>query len=291
MAISATQVKELRELTSAGMMDCKKALEETQGDFDKAVELLRKKGQAKAVNKAGRIAAEGIIISAHNNARAVLVEVNSETDFAAKNQDFLTFSENVANTVLQTNCSDVATLATTALAGGTQTVEEARQHLIGKIGENIQVRRIAIVPVTGPIGAYMHGSRIGVLVHLNGGDEALAKDLAMHVAASRPLTIRADEVDATLVAKEKEIFAAQAAESGKPADIIEKMVLGRISKFVDEVSLEGQPFVKDPNVKVGQLLKTKGATVTQFVRFEVGEGIEKKVEDFAASVMATAQGA
>jgi len=292
MQITAALVKELRERTGSGMMECKKALTETGGDIEAAVELMRKAGLAKADKKAGRVAAEGMIAAAisEDGARAAIVEVNCETDFVAKGDDFVSFSGEIANVVLAKQSADVAVLADLPLASG-GTVEETRRNLIAKLGENIAVRRCAVLNNSdGKIAAYLHGNRIGVLVAVQGGDEALAKDIAMHVAASKPVALGPDNVSADLIAKEKEIYTAQAAESGKPADIVEKMVSGRVNKFLKEVTLLGQPFVKNPDISVEQLLKENGAKVSAFVRFEVGEGIERKSENFAEEVMAQVRG-
>jgi elongation factor Ts len=289
MQITAALVKELRERTSAGMMECKKALTETQGDIEAAIELMRKSGQAKADKKAGRVAAEGRIEIAIDGPTAVIAEVNSETDFVAKDPSFQAFAAECAAAALDSGVTDVASLMEVERDG--QTLETRRAALIAKIGENIQMRRFERVHTDGVLGAYLHGSRIGVLVSMSGGDESLAKDIAMHIAASRPICVDADQVPADTVEKEREIFRAQAQESGKPAEIVEKMIEGRIRKFLAEVTLVGQPFVKNPDQTVGQLLKENGATVTGFVRYEVGEGIEKKVENFAEEVMAQARGA
>ncbi len=292
MEITAALVKELRERTGSGMMECKKALTETGGDIDAAVELMRKAGLAKADKKAGRVAAEGMIAAVISNdgARGAMVEVNCETDFVAKGDDFAAFSGEVANVVLAKQPADVAAVADLPLSSGTS-VEETRRNLIAKLGENITVRRCAVLDsADGRIAAYLHGNRIGVLVAVQGGDEELGKDIAMHVAASKPVALGPDDVSPELIAKEKEIFSAQAAESGKPADIVEKMVNGRINKFLKEVTLLGQPFVKNPDISVEQLLKEKGAKVSAFVRFEVGEGIEKKTDNFAEEVMAQVRG-
>ncbi len=292
MQITAALVKELRERTGSGMMECKKALTETGGDIEAAVELMRKAGLAKADKKAGRVAAEGMIAAAisEDGAHAAIVEVNCETDFVAKGDDFVAFSGEIANVVLAKQPADVAALADLPLASG-GTVEETRRNLIAKLGENIAVRRCAVLNNSdGKIAAYLHGNRIGVLVAVQGGDEALAKDVAMHVAASKPVALGPDNVSADLIAKEKEIYTAQAAESGKPAAIVEKMVSGRVNKFLKEVTLLGQPFVKNPDISVEQLLKENGAKVSAFVRFEVGEGIEKKSENFAEEVMAQVRG-
>ncbi len=283
MAVTAAQVKELRERTGAGMMECKKALVETDGDMDAAIELMRKSGLAKADKKAGRVAAEGKIAEAQADGKAVLVEINSETDFVAKDESFNGFAGQVAAAALTLGSDDVEALKAADVGG--QSVEEARQALVAKIGENIQVRRMASVETDGVIGSYVHGGRIGVLVELDGGDEELAKDLAMHVAALNPAYATVDDIPADVVAKEKEILVAQAADSGKPAEIIEKMVEGRLRKFLAEITLVGQPFVKDGDVTVGKLLEQKGATVKGFTRLAVGEGIEKKEENFAEEVM------
>ena len=294
MEITAALVKELRERSGVGMMECKKALVESSGDLEQAFEWLRKNGIAKAAKKAARVAADGAVVLKQGDKSAVLVEVNSETDFVAKDDNFRDFAEKVASTVLKNRPADVAGLMDLPLDGGSDTVEAVRIQMVAKLGENLSVRRFVIVDRQGDrIGAYVHGSRIGVLVDVQGGDEALAKDLAMHVAAAspRPVCVSEDQVPADLVAKEKEIYLAQAAESGKPPEIVEKMVMGKVKKFLNEVSLNGQPFVKDPDTSVGKLLGKAGASVKSFVRLEVGEGIEKKVEDFAAEVMAQARGA
>jgi len=289
MAITAALVKELRERTGAGMMECKKMLTETDGDIELAIEELRKRGAAQADKKAGRIAAEGTIVTLVDGAKGVAVEVNSETDFSAKDEFFIEFANQVAQAVLVNNPVDLERLAATPTASG-QTVEEARQALIQKIGENISVRRFEVVEASDGdvLGAYQHGNKISVLTKLAGGSEDLAKDIAMHVAASKPVCVSADQVPADLLDKEREIFAAQAAESGKPAEIMEKMVDGRIRKYLNEVTLLGQSFVKDPDQTVEKLLKSAGAEVKQFVRYEVGEGIEKKEDDFVSEVMAQA---
>ncbi len=292
MAITASMVKELRERTGAGMMECKKALVETNGDLDAAVEHLRKSGQAKADKKAGRTAAEGrIVIRQDDPGRtAVLLEVNCETDFVAKDENFTAFAEAVADRILKDRPADVEALLALPIDDSGKSIEEARKELVAKIGENIGVRRFAVVEADGPLGLYLHGQRIGVAVALEGGDEALARDLAMHVAASRPLCISADELPAEVLEKEREIFTAQSQESGKPAEIVEKMVEGKLKKFIKEVTLLGQPFVKDPDQTVEQLLKGAGAEVVRMVRLEVGEGIEKKQENFADEVMAQVKG-
>ncbi len=289
MAITAQQVKELRERTGAGMMECKKALTETNGDMEAAVEQMRKTGLAKADKKAGRVAAEGRIEIAFEGAgKAAIVEVNCETDFVAGGDDFIAFSGKVAAAVLANEPADVDALNNVSVDG--KTFDDVRRELIAKIGENIGVRRFAVVKAKGRLASYLHGTRIGVVVDVDGGDEELARDIAMHIAASKPQFATADEVPADVMAKEKEILIAQAADSGKPADIIEKMVEGRLRKHLAEITLLGQPFIKDPDQTVEKLLKSKGATVHGFVRYEVGEGIEKKEEDFAAEVMAQAKG-
>lgn len=294
MAITAALVKELRERTGAGMMECKKALVETDGDIDAAIEAMRKAGMAKADKKAGRVAAEGKIevAVAADGRQAALVEINCETDFVAKDENFQRFAAAVAQRALDNGTTDAAALAETPMSeGAEQTVNEARQALIAQIGENVTVRRCALVQAAGDqLGVYQHGTRIGVVVDLKGGDGELAKDIAMHIAASRPLCVAPDDVPQDVLDKEREIFTAQAAESGKPAEIVEKMVSGRIKKYLNEVSLYGQPFVKNPDVSVGQLLKESGAEVMRFERLEVGEGIEKKKEDFAEEVMAQVRG-
>lgn len=289
MEITAALVKELRERTGSGMMECKKALQETSGDIEAAVEWMRKAGLAKADKKAGRIAAEGqIVIERSADAKeAAMVEINCETDFVSKGDDFRDFAKAVAQRVLKSNPADLAALLDMPLLDGeARSINTARQELVAKIGENIGVRRfIRYQSAGGMVGAYLHGTRIGVLVDMNGGSDDLAKDVAMHVAASRPVCVEAKDVPADMIAKEKEIFSAQAATSGKPANIIEKMVEGRLKKFFSEITLVGQPFVKDPDKSVEQLLKEGGATVVRFERFEVGEGIEKKTGNFAEEVM------
>ncbi len=294
MAITAAQVKELRERTGLGMMECKAALTESNGDMDAAIEALRKKAGAKVEKKAGRTAAEGAVGAYLSDDRrlAAIVEFNSETDFVAKGDDFIAFANALAARVAKSNPADVDAFSRLPLNDGkSATVEQARADLVAKLGENMAVRRfVRYATDKGHIGNYVHGRKIGVMVELQGGDEALARDIAMHIAASRPAYINKTEVPAAVIEKEKEIFSAQAAESGKPADIIEKMVQGRINKFVNEVTLLGQPFVKDPDTTVEKLLKGKGATVVRFVRYEVGEGIEKAASDFAAEVMAQVKG-
>ena len=284
MAISASMVKELRERTGAGMMECKKALVETDGDVDGAVEHLRKSGQAKADKKAGRVAAEGLVVVKANGSKAVVVEVNSETDFVAKDENFLAFVDAVADAALASGQADVEAFASDALADG-RSVDLARTELVTKVGENISVRRIAQISSEGPLAHYTHGARIAAVVALEGGDTELARDIAMHVAATNPSCIDESGVPAETLENERRILTEQAQESGKPEHIIEKMVNGRVAKFLKEITLVGQPFVKDPDVTVGKLLDNAGAKIVSFTRFEVGEGIEKKVENFADEVM------
>jgi len=284
VAITASLVKELRERTGSGMMECKKALVETDGDIDAAAELMRKSGAAKADKKAGRVAADGAIkaMVSDDGKTAVILEINSETDFVAKDENFQAFADEVLATVAQHKPASVEALATMTLASG-QSVEEARQTLIAKVGENIQVRRFEILESSASIASYLHGARIGVLVD-SSADTDLARDIAMHVAAVNPQFVDQDSVPTEFIESEKSILVAQAESSGKPAEIIEKMIQGRLEKLLAEVTLLGQPFVKDPDQKVGKLLSDAGASVTGFIRYEVGEGIEKKVEDFAAEV-------
>jgi len=284
MEIKPAQVKELRERTGVGMMDCKKALVEANGNIDAAAELLRKAGQAKADKKSGRIAAEGrIIITESSNCYSVL-EINAETDFVANDENFLAFAGKVGETIVAEKPGDVATLMAMSVDGAT--VEEARAALVAKIGENISVRRFELVEAAGTVGTYIHMNRIGVLVEMKGGNEALAKDVAMQVAATSPQFISVDEVPEDERAREREILSAQAEQEGKPPEIVAKMVEGRLRKHFDEVTLLGQPFVKNPDQKVRDLLKEADATVTRFVRYAVGEGIEKKQENFADEVAA-----
>lgn len=294
MAITASMVKELRERTSAGMMECKKALTETDGDMEAAVQLLRTSGAAKADKKAGRVAAEGVvsIYISDDKKLGVIVEVNSETDFVAKGDDFKKFADDIAELVATSNPADMDELYASNLPSG-ETVDEARRALIAKLGENITVRRFERIEAEGDaeVSSYQHGTKIGVLVNSSGGNDSLGKDIAMHIAALKPICVTPDQVPSDAVEKEKEVFSAQAAESGKPAEIIEKMITGRINKFLNEVALHGQDFVKDPSMTVGKLLNSENATVIHFTRVEVGEGIEKKVEDFAAEVAAQAKGA
>jgi elongation factor Ts len=291
MEITAALVKELRERTGAGMMECKKALVESAGDIEVAIETMRKTGIAKAAKKAGRIAAEGLIAVQQNAEQAAMVEVNCETDFVSKGDDFKAFCDTITTTMLSEQPTNLEQLMDLVLPTG-KTVENTRQELIAKLGENIQVRRFTLVKVVpnGCLGVYLHGTRIGVLVDMRGGQAELAKDIAMHIAASRPLCVAADQVPAEIVTKEREIYLAQAADSGKPTHIIEKMVEGRLKKFLAEVTLLGQPFVKDPDQTVDKLLKINQAQVAHFERFEVGEGIEKKNENFAEAVRKQVEG-
>jgi len=292
MAITAALVKELRERTQAGMMECKKALMETNGDIDAAIEYMRKAGLAKADKKSGRAAAEGVILSktSDDGKAAILVEVNCETDFVTKGDDFQKFAAEVAELAIKQLPNDIDGLLNIKMASG-ESIAAATKTLIAKIGENINVRRYVKANTSkGIIGTYLHGARIGVVTTLDGGDLDLARDICMHIAASKPICISSDEVSADLIQKEKEIYAAQAAESGKPADIIEKMVMGRVSKFLKEVTLLGQPFVKDPDTTIEKLLKKANAKVVSFSRLEVGEGIEKKQENFAEEVMSQIKG-
>ena len=292
MSITAEAVKQLRERTGAGMMECKKALVETKGDLDAAAELMRKQGLAKADKKAARVAAEGVVAMARSgDARtAALVEVNCETDFVAREQDFRAFAQAVADCALALRPADLAALGESRLASG-ESVEERRRNLVAKIGENISVRRFAVLTSPGHLGAYVHGTRIGALTALEGGTARLAHDLAMHVAASNPRYLSAEQVPAAVVAKEREILTSQAQGEGKPPEIVAKMVEGRLRKVLGEITLAGQPFVKDPDVTVEKLLKGAGARVLAFERFEVGAGIEKKQDDFVAEVMAQVKGA
>ena len=288
MAVTAALVKELRERTGAGMLDCKKALVETDGDVELAIENMRKSGQAKAAKKAGRIAAEGVILTKVEAGRATMLELNCETDFVARDEGFLKFGNALLEIASANNINDIEELNASDLDG--VKVSDARDTLVAKIGENISPRRV--INVEGEtLGAYVHGGRIGVVAILTGGDETLAKDVAMHVAAASPQFVKPENVPAEVVEKEKEIQIGIAMQSGKPADIAEKMVAGRMKKFTGEVSLTGQPFVKDPSISVAELLKNNSADVINFVRFEVGEGIEKKTEDFAAEVAAQMEAA
>ena len=293
MAITASLVKELRERTGAGMMECKKALVETDGNIEAAIEAMRKSGQAKAAKKAGRIAADGSIevLISDDGRRAVMVEVNSETDFVAKDANFAGFASAVAECALLSDAADAEALAEQPLKGdASTTVNAAREALINKVGENVQLRRLVrFDEAQGKLYSYRHGVRIGVVVDMVGGDDALGRDIAMHIAASNPICVSADDVPAEVLEKEREIFRAQALESGKPADIVDKIIDGRMRKYMEEVTLLGQAFVKDPDLQVGKLLKQAGASVIRFARLEVGEGIEKRNENFAEEVQAQAR--
>ena len=288
MEITASLVKELRERTGAGMMDCKVALSDAKGDIEIAIEVMRKSGAAKAAKKAGRIAAEGIISIKQNEDNIVILEVNCETDFVTKDESFLSFVNSVIQAISNNNVSDVDELL--KLNSSNQTIEEANQQLIAKIGEKITIRRFQKTSIKNQIGTYLHGTRIGVIVEIEGGGEELAKDIAMHIAASRPLFINEDQVSQKILDKEKEIYIAQAKESGKSADIVEKMVEGRLKKFINEITLLGQPFVKDPEKSIEKILKSSDARVLSFIRYEVGEGIEKRADNFAEEVMSQAKG-
>ena len=287
MNITADAVKQLRERTGAGMMECKKALVETKGDLDAAADLMRKQGLAKADKKASRVAAEGVVVvEKSSDARtAALVEINCETDFVAREQDFRTFSQEVVALALSAKPASLEALLAAKLPSG-ETVDERRRALIAKIGENISVRRFTVVTSTDHLGAYVHGTRIGALVAVKGGDAALAHDLAMHVAASNPKYLSQAQIPADVVEKERAILTEQAQGEGKPADIVAKMVEGRLRKSLGEITLAGQAFVKDPDVTIEKLLKNAKAEVTAYERYEVGAGIEKKQEDFVAEVMA-----
>lgn len=293
MAITAALVKELRERTGAGMMECKKMLQQTDGDIEAAIEEMRKSGQAKAAKKAGRIAAEGLIVisTAADGKSAAMAEVNCETDFVAKDESFSSFAASVANRALDSEADDVETLAQLPLNDGEDTtIEQAREALIAKIGENMSVRRFVRMRSSGGIYSYRHGVRIGVLVDMEGGDEELGRDIAMHIAASNPLCVAESDVPADIIEKEREIYRDEARQSGKPENILDKIIEGKMRKYLEGVTLLGQAFVKDPDTSVGKLLEKSGATVVSFRRFEVGEGIEKKQEDFAAEVMAQVEG-
>ena len=290
MAITAALVKELRERTGSGMMDCKKALTETSGDIEAAIDLMRASGAAKAAKKAGRIAAEGLVsfkLSADGKSGSI-IEINSETDFVSKSDDFINFVADLNDLALEAKSVDIEAFNTQKLSDG-RDIETAREDIVGKIGENVSVRRTAFLEGS-TVAGYQHGERIGVLVSLEGGDASLAKDIAMHIAASKPECISEAELSSDLIEREKAVFTEQARESGKPDEIIEKMIVGRMKKFINEVCLVGQPFVKDPETTVGKLLKDKGASITTFVRYEVGEGIEKAVDNFVEEVMAQAKG-
>ncbi|MGB5277405.1 MAG: translation elongation factor Ts [Gammaproteobacteria bacterium] len=288
MQITAAMVKELRERTGSGMMECKKALQEADGDIDTAIENMRKSGLAKADKKAGRVAAEGRVAVriSEDGKTAVIIEVNCETDFVSGGDDFISFVNDISASALANKPASVDALVELPI-DGSQSIEDARKAMISKIGENVQIRRFEMMnSEEGTFGSYLHGSRIGVLLEMVNANEELIKDVAMHIAASKPTCVTEDQVPAETLAKEREILIAQAKDSGKPDNIIEKMVDGRVRKYLAEITLLGQPFVKDPDKTVGALLKDEGATVTGFVRYEVGEGIEKKQENFADEVMA-----
>jgi elongation factor Ts len=291
MAITAALVKELRERTGAGMMDCKKALMETSADLEAAIDLMRASGAAKAAKKSGRVASEGLVslTVSDDKKNAAILEVNSETDFVTKGSAFIDFVGALGILALKNKPESLEAFLSQTLSSG-ETVDEARQGIIAKIGENISVRRLQIVTTeNGVLGAYKHGERIAVLTVLSGTDGELAKDIAMHVAASKPECVSKDQLSSELVEREKAIFIEQAKESGKPDNIIEKMIVGRMKKFVNEVTLYGQAFVKDPDTTVGSLVKSKGAEVESFIRYEVGEGMEKKEDNFVEEVMAQAK--
>lgn len=292
MEISASLVRELRERTNAPMMECKKALVNSKGDIEAAIESMRVAGQAKADKKASRVAAEGLIVVCMNSdeTRAVMTEINCETDFVARDSNFIHFTQAVTQLALDENIGDKDALLNARL-NAEGTVEDARKALVAKIGENINLRRIALFNAAeGKLGMYVHSGRIGVIAHVKGGDSDLAKGIAMHIAANNPQVVSPSDVPADLIEKEKAIYAAQAQDSGKPAAVIEKMTQGRLNKFLDEISLLGQAYVKDPDMTVGNLLKAKKAEVAGFTRFAVGEGIEKETVDFATEVMAQVQG-
>ena len=288
MEISASLVKELRERTGAGMMDCKAALNEANGDIEIAIEIMRKSGAAKAAKKAGRIAAEGIISIKQKENNVVMLEVNCETDFVAKDDNFLSFAEDIIDVIMSHDVNDVDNLL--KLNIGNQTTEEAMQQLVTKIGEKVTIRRFKKCSIENQIGIYLHGTRIGVVVELEGGDQELAKDIAMHIAASKPLYIDENNVAKEILDKEREIYIAQAQETGKPEEIIQKMVDGRIKKYIKEITLLGQPFVKDPDQSIEKILNTAKAKALSFIRYEVGEGIEKRSDNFAEEVMTQAKG-
>ena len=288
MQITAAMVKELRERTGSGMMECKKALQEANGDIDTAIENMRKAGLAKADKKAGRVAAEGrvIIDISDDGKQASIVEVNCETDFVSGGDDFINFAKAIAAAALANKPASLEELGALTLDSG-DTIEHTRTEMVAKIGENIQIRRFEVLQSEGgDFGQYLHGTRIAVLVEMEGGDDELMKDVAMHIAASKPVCVAEEDVPPEMLEKEKEILRAQALESGKPADIVEKMLTGRIRKYLAEITLLGQAFVKDPDKTVEALLKENGASVKRFIRYEVGEGIEKKQENFADEVMA-----
>ncbi len=281
--ITAAMVKELRDRTGSGMMECKKALTETGGDVDAAIELMRKSGAASAEKKADRAAAEGALLIRNDDKFGLIVEINCETDFVTKNEDFINFSNKVADLAFEKRAKSIEDIADIEIDG--QPLEEARTALVAKIGENITVRRLASIEANGTIGAYVHGVRIAAIVDVEGGDADLARDIAMHVAATNPVCVDADNVPADLLAKERDIYTAQAKESGRPENIQEKMIEGRMRKYLEEITLVGQAFVKDPDTSVEKLLKSNNAKVHSFVRFGLGEGVEVNETDFATEVM------
>ena len=293
MSISAEMVKDLREKTGAGLMDCKRALSDSAGDMEKAIDFLRKKGLASAAKKASRSASEGLVGSyIHMDKLGVMVEINCETDFVAKNDDFIAFAKNLAQTVTQQKPADVAALSELSIANGSGSVEETRKALVMKLGENITVRRfVRYASAAGKLASYLHGSKIGVIVDYTGGDDVLGKDIAMQIAASKPKALDASGVNPEDIATERRIAIEKARESGKPEAMLEKIAEGTVQKFLKEVTLLGQVFVKaeDGKQTIEQLLKSKGASVSAFQMFIVGEGIEKKVEDYAAEVAAAAK--
>lgn len=285
--ITAQRVKELRDMTGLGMMECKKALTETSGDIKAAEDLLRIKSGAKASKAAGRVASEGMVAAyiAPDAKSGALVEVNCETDFVARNEDFIKFSRDLAQLLATQDVADIEALPSVRLPGG-ESVDEFRKALVMRLGENISVRRFTRHMAQGRLASYLHGAKIGVMIDYTGGDEVLGKDLAMHIAASKPISVSSEQVSPELLTRERQIYTAQAEESGKPADIVARMVDGRIAKYLAEVTLLGQPFVKNPDLTVEKLLAAKSAKVNDFTLFVVGEGIEKKTGDFAAEVMA-----
>ena len=290
MQITPLMVKELRQRTGAGMMECKKSLTEADGDMERAIELLRKAGQAKAENRSQRVAAEGLITAkvADDQSAVLLLEVNCETDFVAKEDSFKAFCDDVARTALQTGPADIDALGKAEMGG--DTIEDVRKNFVTKTGENIQLRRFIRVPLKGDVHAvYVHNTRIGVVVDMQGGDETLARDIAMHIAASRPSFLDEDDVPAEVLDKERAFLIEQASEEGKPADIAEKMVQGRLKKYIKEITLAGQSFIKDPDTTIAQLLQKGSASINSFHRYEIGEGIEKKKENFVEEVMAQIQ--
>lgn len=286
MNIIAAQVKELRQRTGAGMMECKQALIETNGDVEAAIDVLRKTGRTKAAKKSGRIAAEGIIAikTSDDNKTAIMIEVNTETDFASRDEKFRTFVNKIVTLGLENGVTDLSGLL------ALPTVAQECEALIAKIGENIRIRRVVVLKSDGIVGSYCHAGRIGVLVELSTQDLQLGKDIAMHIAASKPEVLNPHDLSTEMINKEKEIYRAEALQSGKSEEVIEKMVAGKVKKFIDEVSLVNQPFVKDPTVTVGNLLEKLGAKILSFARFEVGEGIERQKSDFAKEVMAQVKG-